>query len=116
VEIKSGVVSGSKRDDKSGGLEAPKAGPNLIVLLLLRVIGIGVETANMLVKEILSRNMRDRRAVACYGGLTKAARRGSPDPTMLGCGGERYNSSSSSSRRIAPWPNGLNPTPRAPAP
>jgi transposase len=54
--------------------EAPKAGPNLMVLLLVRVIGIGIETADMLVKEILSRNLRDRRAVARYGGLT-----GSPD-------------------------------------
>jgi transposase len=53
---------------------APKAGPNLMVLVLMRVIGIGIETADMLVKEILSRNMRDRRAVARYGGLT-----GSPD-------------------------------------
>ena len=50
--------------------QAPKAGPNLMVLLLMRVIGIGIETADMLVKEILSRNMRDRRAVARYGGLT----------------------------------------------
>ena len=50
--------------------QAPKAGPNLMVLLLMRVIGIGIETADMLVKEILSRNMRDRRAVGRYGGLT----------------------------------------------
>src|SRR5262249_7602313 len=49
---------------------APKTGPNLMVLVLMRVIGIGIETADMLVKEILSRNLRDRRAVARYGGLT----------------------------------------------
>jgi transposase len=54
--------------------QAPKVGPNLMVLVLMRVIGIGIETADMLVKEILSRNLRDRRAVARYGGLT-----GSPD-------------------------------------
>jgi transposase len=54
--------------------KAPEARPNLMVLLLVRVIGIGIETADMLVKEILSRNLRDRRAVARYGGLT-----GSPD-------------------------------------
>src|SRR5215467_2012616 len=53
---------------------APKTGPNLMVLILMRVIGIGIETADMLVKEVLSRNLRDRRAVARYGGLT-----GSPD-------------------------------------
>jgi transposase len=52
--------------------QAPKATPNLMVLLLARVIGIGIETADMLVKEILSRNLRDRRAVARYGGLTGA--------------------------------------------
>src|SRR5215510_1788417 len=50
--------------------QAPEARPNLMVLLLMRVIGIGIETADMLVKEILSRNLRDRRAVARYGGLT----------------------------------------------
>ena len=49
--------------------QAPKAGPNLMVLLLVRVIGIGIETADMLVKEILSRNLRDRRAVARGGAL-----------------------------------------------
>ena len=44
--------------------QAPKSEPNLMVLLVVRVIGIGIETADMLVKEILSRNLRDRRAVA----------------------------------------------------
>jgi transposase len=42
--------------------------------LLARVMGVGIETADMLVHEVLSRNMRDRRAVARYAGLT-----GSPD-------------------------------------
>ena len=41
-----------------------------MVRLLARVIGVGVETADMLVQEILSRSMRDRRAVARYAGLT----------------------------------------------
>jgi transposase len=49
---------------------APKAGPNAMVLLLARVIGVGIETADMLVQEVLSRNLRDRRAVARYAGLT----------------------------------------------
>jgi len=53
---------------------APNTGPNAMVRLLARVIGIGVETAELLVHEVLLRNMRDRRAVARYGGLT-----GSPD-------------------------------------
>ena len=47
---------------------------NVMVVLLARVIGVGIETADMLVNEILSRNLRDRRAVARYAGLT-----GSPD-------------------------------------
>jgi transposase len=45
-----------------------------MVRLLARVIGVGIETADMLVHEVLSRNLRDRRAVARYAGLT-----GSPD-------------------------------------
>ena len=53
---------------------APNTGPNLMVRLLARVIGIAIETADMLVREVLSRNWRDRRAVARYVGLT-----GSPD-------------------------------------
>nr|WP_246304549.1 IS110 family transposase [Ensifer sesbaniae] len=46
--------------------------PPAMVRLLAKVIGIGVETADMLVHEILSRKLRDRRAVARYAGLTGA--------------------------------------------
>jgi transposase len=53
---------------------APGDGPHAMVRLLARVIGVGIETADMLVHEVLSRNLRDRRAVARYAGLT-----GSPD-------------------------------------
>jgi transposase len=58
---------------------APGDGSHPMVRLLARVIGVGIETvgietADMLVHEVLSRNMRDRRAVARYAGLT-----GSPD-------------------------------------
>jgi transposase len=53
---------------------APTAGRHAMVRMLARVIGVGVETADMLVQEVLSRNLRDRRAVARYAGLT-----GSPD-------------------------------------
>ena len=52
--------------------QAPKKGPLAMVLLLARVIGVGIETADMLVHEILSRNLRDQRAVARYAGLTGA--------------------------------------------
>jgi transposase len=54
--------------------QAPKTGGNAMVRMLASIIGVGVETADMLVQEVLSRNMRDRRAVARYAGLT-----GSPD-------------------------------------
>src|ERR1700675_4301745 len=54
--------------------QAPSDGPHAMVRLLARVIGVGVETADMLVQEVLSRSMRDRRAIARYAGLT-----GSPD-------------------------------------
>jgi transposase len=47
---------------------------NAMVFLLVRIIGFGVETAEQLVREILSRNLRNRKAVARYAGLT-----GSPD-------------------------------------
>ncbi len=53
---------------------APADGPHAMVRLLARVVGVGAETADMLVHEVLSRNLRDRRAVARYAGVT-----GSPD-------------------------------------
>ncbi|MFC0809027.1 transposase [Ensifer sp. P24N7] len=40
--------------------------------MLAKVIGVGVETADMLVHEILPRKLRDRRAVARYAGPTGA--------------------------------------------
>jgi len=52
----------------------PELASHAMVRLLARVIGIAIETADMLVHEILSRNLRDRKAVARYAGLT-----GSPD-------------------------------------
>jgi transposase len=52
--------------------EAPERGQHAMVRRLARVVGIGIETADMLVNEVLSRPMRDRRAVARYAGLTGA--------------------------------------------
>ena len=60
--------------------QMPSDGPHAMVRLLARVIGVGIETADMLVQEVLSRNMRDRRAVARYAGLT-----GSPDESGRKC-------------------------------
>ena len=54
--------------------EAPQAGLNPMILILARVFGVGMMTAESLVREVLYRNLRDRRAVARYAGLT-----GSPD-------------------------------------
>jgi transposase len=50
----------------------PGPRPHAMVRLLARVVGIGIETADMLVHEVLSRDLRDRRAVARYAGLTGA--------------------------------------------
>ena len=52
--------------------QTPQTGPNAMVRLLASVLGVGLETADMLVQEVLSRNLRDRRAVARYAGLTGA--------------------------------------------
>lgn len=49
-------------------------GPHSMIRLIARVVGVGVETADMLVNEILTRRLRDGKAVARYAGLT-----GSPD-------------------------------------
>jgi len=54
--------------------QEPQTEPHAMVRHLARVVGVGVETADMLVNEVLSRPMRDRKAVARYAGLT-----GSPD-------------------------------------
>lgn len=54
--------------------QAPQQPSNAMVIELERVRGIGIETADMLTQEVLSRNLRDQKAVARYAGLT-----GSPD-------------------------------------
>jgi transposase len=48
--------------------------PHAMVRLIAQVVGVGIETADMLVHEIISRNLRDQKALARYAGLT-----GSPD-------------------------------------
>lgn len=52
----------------------PQDRPHSMVLLLAKIVGVGIETADMLVHEVLSRGLRDRRALARYAGIT-----GSPD-------------------------------------
>ena len=51
---------------------APRQGTHPMVLMLVKILGIGIETADMLVHEVLTRSLRDRRAVARYAGLTGA--------------------------------------------
>jgi transposase len=52
----------------------PEQGTNPLVLMLAQILGLGLETADLLVHEVLTRNLRDHRAVGRYGGMT-----GSPD-------------------------------------
>jgi transposase len=52
--------------------QPPADAPHAMLILLARVYGVGLETAEMLVYEVLVRNLRDRRAVARYGGITGA--------------------------------------------
>ena len=68
------VVARSRRSRQRvwNGLKTPQGKPHVMILLLARVMGVGIETADMLVREVLSRALRDRRAVARYAGLTGA--------------------------------------------
>jgi transposase len=59
---------------EQSAVQAVERDPTALVLLLAQIKGIGLETAQMLVHEVLSRTLRDRRAVARYAGLT-----GTPD-------------------------------------
>jgi transposase len=52
--------------------QAPGTGSHAMVRLIANVIGVGIETADMLVQEVLSRTLRDRGAVARFAGLTGA--------------------------------------------
>ena len=75
-----GVVRGQihaieqRRLRKLTAAPGEEKGPHAMVRLIARVLAVGAETADMLVNEILSRQLRDRKAVARYAGLT-----GSPD-------------------------------------
>lgn len=58
--------------------QVPGRGTHPMLLMLAQITGIGVETADMLVHEVLSRQLRDQRAVARYAGLT-----GAPDESGI---------------------------------
>ena len=78
---------------------APRKGTHPMLHMLARIMGIGIETADMLVHEVLSRKHRGQRALARYGGLigtpdesgSKRREKGSLARAMHGCG--------------AAWPN-----------
>jgi transposase len=53
---------------------SPEARLNQMTVILARVFGVGLMTAEALVREVLYRDLRDRRALARYAGIT-----GSPD-------------------------------------
>ena len=94
-----GFIRGQIREIEAARLhrhaQGADDGPNAMVRLLARVVGIGIETADMLVQEVLSRNLRDRRAVArspvSPGRLTRVAasaeKKGWPDPATPVYGG-----------------------------
>src|ERR1019366_9310577 len=52
--------------------KGPQEGAHPMLLMLAKVLGIGVETADMLVHEVLSRELRDDKAVGRYAGMTGA--------------------------------------------
>lgn len=103
--------------------QAPKTGPHAMVRLLAGITGVGVETADMLVQEVLSRGLRDRRAVARYAGLTgspdesgsKRREKSWPSPATPGCAAVLSNSpgASSCSRRRARSRSGIEHGPEA---
>ena len=72
------LIRGQIREIERARLErlkrAPHQGTHPMMRMLARIMGIGIETADMLVHEVLSRKLRDQRALARYGGLT-----GTPD-------------------------------------
>jgi transposase IS116/IS110/IS902 family protein len=95
---------------RPAGLEQ---GPHAMVRLLARVVGAGIETADMLVHEVPSRELRERRAVARYAGLT-----GSPEESGAsrrekgaGQGGQRARAPRHGPARLAlpPLPGGQRP-------
>ena len=51
---------------------APQEGAHPMLLMLAKILGIGIETADMLVHQVLARGLRDEKAVGRYAGMTGA--------------------------------------------
>ena len=104
--------------------KAPEAGVHPMILILARVYGVGLMTAKSLVREVLYRNLRDRRAVARYVGLTGSpdgrARNGAsrvlPRPATGASDERSFNSpgACSGTSRRARWSNGTGRARRRP--
>jgi transposase len=74
LRLLKGQIAAIEAEREAAIAAAPAGRENAMIRLLARVRGIGVETAEMLVREVLSRDLRDRRALARFAGLT-----GTPD-------------------------------------
>jgi transposase len=57
---------------KAAATGAAEERESAMLFILTRIVGIRADTALTLVREILSRKLRDRRALARYAGLTGA--------------------------------------------
>jgi transposase len=74
LRLLKGQIAAIEAEREAAIAAAPAGRENAMIRLLARARGIGVETAEMLVREVLSRDLRDRRALARFAGLT-----GTPD-------------------------------------
>src|SRR5262249_32210995 len=101
--------------------QAPRTGPNAMVLLLARVIGVGTETRICWCRRSChaicetaapSRATADSRAHPMQA-ATNAGRRASRSPATLGSGAgwSCWPGASCSSKRTAPWRSGFTPVP-----
>jgi transposase len=70
LRLLKGQIAAIEAEREAAIAAAPAEGANAMIRLLARLRGIGVETAGMLVREVLSRHLRDRRALARFAGLT----------------------------------------------
>jgi len=70
LRLLKGEIKAVEAEREAAIVAAPARRENAMIRLLAQVQGIGVETAEMLVREVLSRDLRDRRALARFAGLT----------------------------------------------
>jgi transposase len=70
------LLAGQIKEIEQARLErlqrTPQEGGHPMLLMLAKILGIGIETADMLVHEVLLRGLRDEKAVGRYAGVTGA--------------------------------------------